>query len=531
MPAPATLISWIGDLDFTRGHDPAAKAESPLLNAIQWLQEHAPIDRVILLHSGDKTPKADQSVIWTVERVIDMTRGHAGDGVAVTDQSLDLEEAKNSYEQMIAVVQPVVTTALDRGGDVYFNGSSGRPIKHGAFMLLAATSPRLHLLDCRTTARIGIMEVPDRVRADIGRSVRKSTVRRYAGRGEPTDESGIAFKDILGKSREITLVRNDAHRYATIGDETILLLGETGTGKTRLARAIHNASARKNGPFKEVNCGAIPKGLAESELFGHTKNAATGVNQARDGLFRAAHHGTIFLDEVGELDLDLQTKLLKVLDDGLVRPVGSEQDHPVDVRVVAATHRDLRQMVADGTFRQDLWYRLAICPITVPPLRERGDDIDLIIDQRWTEIISRLPGVDVETLGSSARMALRQHDWKGNVRELEATLTRIALTCRTKRATEDDVIHAITPAPSPKGDGVLDRPLSEEHPIKLKDVINEVVGHYMVRAFDLAGGNKSAAARMLQLLEPGKGGANTKFLDWVEQYDVKPLQRRGIKKK
>ncbi len=533
MTSPNSLISWIGDLDFRMAtavvsDDADRPKDAPVLNSIEWLLGRGELGRVLLLHDGNKTPRDEPTITWLVEHVVSMVQMATGPNVSVETVNLSpLGDAKHSYEAMLDRISPIVESALEDGGDVYMNGSSGRPIKHGAFMLLAATSARLHLLDCRTKDRVGEMIVPDRVRADIGRSVRRSTVRRYVG-GKPQDEAAAEFHDILGKSPALVLARNDASRYSTIGDESILLLGETGTGKTMFAEAIHKASSRRDHPFRAINCAAIPKELAESELFGHVKHAATGIKSARDGMFRSADKGTVFLDEVGDLNLDLQTKLLKVLDDGMVRPVGADATFPVNVRIIAATHRDLLQMVAAGTFRQDLWYRLAVCPIRIPPLRERGDDLDQITETRWNEIIEKLPGADAKSLSAGAKMALRQHDWPGNVRELEATLTRLALTCRTKIVGKEDVIEAIHPAPTAGADGILDRPFTEDQPIRLKSILSEVVGHYMIRAYEQSGGNKTKAARMLRLTE--KRGGNTKFIDWVKQYDVRTLKKKlGIK--
>ncbi|MDB4628020.1 sigma 54-interacting transcriptional regulator, partial [bacterium] len=519
MPKRTTLISWIGDLDFRRATDSSSPDESPLLNAIDWLHDRGPIDRVLLLHEGDKHPRTDPSILWTIDSVQSMVTNALDGDVLVEEMKCDLAEAKTSYEHMIDLVKPIVANALDQGGDVFFNGSSGRPIKHGAFMLLTATSPRLHLLDCRTTKRIEEMEVPDRVRADIGSSVLRKTLRRHTGAEDPQDEAGVAFERIAGTSRALIEAKNDAARYASMGDHTIMLLGETGTGKTMFAKAIHKASKRSNKAFMALNCGAIPEGIADSELFGHVKGAATGLNTKRPGIFRTAADGTVFLDEIGELSLDIQTKLLKFLDDGHVRSVGADEPdaRPTNVRIIAATHRDLPQMIREGKFRQDLWYRLAICPIRIPALKHRGDDIDALIDDLWPTILEGLTIKDVENLGSSALMALRQHDWPGNVRELGATLTRIALTCRSKTAGESDVIQAIDLSPTAGADGILDRPI-DTGDFNIKKVMALVPQHYLPRAYEATGGNMSKAARMLGMKKPEEGGGNTMFRDWVDQY-------------
>jgi two-component system response regulator AtoC len=210
-------------------------------------------------------------------------------------------------------------------------------------------------------------------------------------------------------------------------ESTVLITGESGTGKGVSARRIHEISSRRDGPFVPVNCGAIPENLIESELFGHTKGAFTGADRPRKGLFVQADRGTIFLDEIGELPLALQTKLLHVLEAKEVRPLGAEQSRKVDVRIVTATNRDLAAMVAQGRFREDLFFRLSVFQIPMPPLRDRRSDIpDLLrhlIDQRVVP-----PGGDQQlTLDAEAEDLLVNFSWPGNVRQLENVLHRAAI--------------------------------------------------------------------------------------------------------
>lgn len=207
---------------------------------------------------------------------------------------------------------------------------------------------------------------------------------------------------------------------------SVLILGETGSGKEVIARAIHEQSPRAGGPFIRVNCGALPPDLLDSELFGHVKGSFTGAIGSRKGWFERADQGTLFLDEIGELPLAGQVRLLRVLQDGLLRPVGSEEETTVDVRVVAATHRDLPVMVQEGQFREDLWYRLAVFPIIIPPLHERPEDMRELAEyfiQRSAERLGvRTPRLTEEDLGQ-----LKRYRWPGNVRELSAVLERAVI--------------------------------------------------------------------------------------------------------
>jgi len=225
------------------------------------------------------------------------------------------------------------------------------------------------------------------------------------------------FGEIVGDSEPLRRVFDDINQVSKT-DSTVLILGETGTGKELVARAIHNTSGRDNKPLIKMNCGAIAPNLIESDLFGHEKGAFTGATSKRDGRFKLADKGTIFLDEVGELPLDLQTKLLRVLQEGEFEPVGSSESIKVDVRVIAATNVDLHKAAEEGTFRTDLYYRLNVFPITVPPLEDRGEDI-IKLAEVFSNKVSKRIGVSIEPLNEEQKIALLNHDWPGNVRELQ----------------------------------------------------------------------------------------------------------------
>jgi DNA-binding NtrC family response regulator len=219
-------------------------------------------------------------------------------------------------------------------------------------------------------------------------------------------------------------------------DATVLVLGESGTGKELAARAIHARSSRHDGPFITVNCAAIPETLIESELFGHEKGAFSGADSVRTGLVESAEGGTLFLDEVGELPINAQARLLRVLQDGEVRRVGSEQSRRVDVRVVAATHRDLKRAVTQGEFRDDLYFRLRVVELSLPPLRERGDDV-LELAQFMLDKACRQLNRPAMRLDAGALKLIRQHNWPGNVRELENAMERAVILCEDGRITAE----------------------------------------------------------------------------------------------
>ena len=243
--------------------------------------------------------------------------------------------------------------------------------------------------------------------------------------------------DLVGDSEGMTEALETLYRTAAT-DCSILITGETGTGKELFAKAAHRASGRRGQAFIPVNCAAIPDTLLETELFGHIKGAFTGAVNARAGRFVAAHGGTIFLDEIGDLPLSAQAKLLRVLEERVVSPVGSDSDFPVDVRIIAATHRDLEAMVAAGTFRADLYFRLAVVPIHLPALRERGDDLLVIADLCVQRSAKRI-GREVEGLDASGRAALRAYAWPGNIRELAHLIERAVLLARRSILGEKDL--------------------------------------------------------------------------------------------
>ena len=235
----------------------------------------------------------------------------------------------------------------------------------------------------------------------------------------------IGYQGVIGKSRAMKDVFKLIDRVAD-SDSTILINGETGTGKGLVAKTIHTRSYRKNRPFVAINCGAIPENLLESELFGHIKGAFTGATAAKTGKFEVANGGTIFLDEIGDMSPDLQVKVLKVLEEREFEPVGGCKTIKVDVRIIAATHRDLEEEVQKGNFREDLFYRLYVIPIALPALRDRQLDIPLLT-QYFIDKLNREKGTDVQGLTLESKELLAQHSWPGNVRELANVLERVVV--------------------------------------------------------------------------------------------------------
>ncbi len=246
------------------------------------------------------------------------------------------------------------------------------------------------------------------------------------------DRRGVAepkLTDFISESQAMQVFMDDV-RHVVSSDSPILLLGETGVGKEHLAKAIHSESPRSSGPFISLNMAAMPGQLLESELFGHVQGAFTGAIRYRRGAFELAHGGTIFLDEIGEMPIHMQSKLLQVLQDYEVRPIGGENNILVDVRVIAATNKDLEKDISQGNFRQDLYYRLGVLMLTIPPLRHRKEDIPAMVRRFMTHFRYKI-GREINSLSDQALHALCNYDWPGNVRELMNVIERAILLCKT----------------------------------------------------------------------------------------------------
>ena len=298
------------------------------------------------------------------------------------------------------------------------------------------------------------------------------------------------FKGIVGQSKGLLRVLDQAARIAQ-RDATVLILGETGTGKELVARAIHQSSRRSSGPFIAINCGAIPADLVESELFGYMRGAFTGAVTNKSGRIESADGGTLFLDEIGELPLEAQVKLLRVLQEGEVTKVGASTPTKVDVRVIAATHRNLTAMIEDGTFREDLYYRLAVVPLTIPPLRERREDIPELIDVLFQRAKERHGLLDVR-LSSAVHQRLISYRWPGNVRQLENVLERMLVLSPTDLITLDDLPEELLPSSSNVTGLWSDLP---EGGISLEAIERELIG----RALEKFAGNQTQTARYLDI--------------------------------
>jgi DNA-binding NtrC family response regulator len=336
-------------------------------------------------------------------------------------------------------------------------------MRHGAYDYLTKPFklPELSLVVKRAEEDQRLREENRRLRAEVE--------RRYS------------FDSIIGRSKAMQAVFEQIRAVADT-DAPVLLLGDSGSGKELVSRAIHWHSGRREGPFVAVNCAAIPETLLESELFGHEKGAFTGADRKRRGLFVEAQGGTLLLDEIAEMPQSLQVKLLRALQDRVVRPVGGNEEIKVDLRLISATNRDLPTFVRQGKFREDLYYRLAVIPIRIPSLRERPEDIPLLAEHFLRRAAAGM-GKEIDGFDEEALKWLHEHNWPGNVRELENVVERAATLAKGRLITRDDLRIEFTPGPSGE--------------LGVRASLAEVETQYIRRVLEEVRGDKRAAARIL----------------------------------
>lgn len=310
------------------------------------------------------------------------------------------------------------------------------------------------------------------------RSLRANLDRKYG------------FENIIGHSEALLSVLDMAARAART-NSTILIHAETGTGKELLARAIHQNSLRREKPFVTINCAAIPRELLESELFGHVKGSFTGAMAHKKGKVELANLGTLFLDEIGEMQIELQAKVLRLVQQGEIEKVGASAAEKVDVRIITATHRDLRAMIEDGAFREDLYYRLAVIPLELPPLRERAEDIPQLLQHFFVKTKERVGRPDV-VLPAALVPCFQNYRWPGNIRELENIVERLVVLCRGNEITLDDLPEYLRKEKSATESLEFELPPAG---ISLESVEKEL----LVRALEKFNGNQTHAARYLDI--------------------------------
>jgi DNA-binding NtrC family response regulator len=423
------------------------------------------------------------------------------------------------FDEIYAAVVNVITGVLKKHGPeetkLTFHLSPGTPAMAAVFVILSKTRFNADLIQTSKEKGLEYASVPFEFSSyipDLLRRPDEELERLTAGLPPEAPE----FDEIIrGRNSPMNQVVAKA-RLVAPHKVPVLIEGESGTGKELLARAIHNASPRRNTPFIAVNCGAIPEQMVESELFGHKKGAFTGATGDRKGHFMEANGGTIFLDEVGELPLAIQVKLLRTLQESEVTPLGESKPKKIDVRVIAATNRSLANESTKGRFREDLFYRLAVMVLTVPPLRDRRSDLDLLMDglieQLYKDSAYQL-GIEHKKLSAGAKALFLRHNWPGNVRELRNSLLRVLIWSSGKEISVEETKAAISTATTKPKEQILDRSLGEG--FDLQELMSEVATHYLKRAINESNGVKTKAANLVGL------PSYQTFSNWLDKYGIK----------
>lgn len=483
------LIAWIGknDLDAAKDGDVTGGPISGTLAARRF--------QSVWLLDNWRTAESRAFADWL--EISEKVKVHRWD-CRLRSES-DLAEI---YHAAIGVIEQMEAAGIS-GEQTTCHLSPGTSTMKACWLLIA---PRYNLRIIRSDKVNGPQDVP--LPFDIAAEYRadKKIQRLSAGEALPSSEFGkLQFRS--ASMRDAVKLAQKAAKMPW----PMLIEGPSGAGKELLAQAVFDASARADRPFVKVNCGALPQDLIESELFGAAKGAFTGASQARPGKFEAANTGTIFLDEIGELSLPAQVRLLRVLEEQKVTRVGENVPRPIDVRVIAATNRDLLAEVANGRFREDLMYRLMVVRIQIPPLRQRTDDLLLLLNVILDEVNAamRERGMPMKHLTDGARAELLRHDWPGNVRELRNTLLRCAVLRLEEEQIDEQTVLA-TILRQNKSGPILERPIVNG--FKLREVVGELCCHYIARALNASRDNRTKAARML-------GFSNRQTLDnWLKRY-------------
>lgn len=495
------LVSWIGkaDLDACQHSREDLFAEGPVLAALK-------AERFVSAHFlCNYAPDELKAYLEWLRRQVVIPC----DAKQVKLSSpIDFAEIYQAAEAHLGRI-----TAAHRQAQLCLLLSPGTPAMQAVWILLGKTRFPAAFLQSSREQGVQFVDIPFDITADFIPQIAAHRDAAMCALSAQEFEQQAGFHDI--QTQDATMRELIARADVMAKREVpVLIQGETGTGKELFATAIHNASARQGKPLVAVNCGAIPPELIDATLFGHLKGAFTGATKDKAGYFEAAEGGTLFLDELGELPLDAQVRLLRVLQTGDYLPVGATTAKRANVRIIAATHRNLVEEVAAGRFREDLFYRIAVGVLSLPPLRERPSDLPLLA-RTLLEQINRdaagQPGFIMKQLTEDAIDRIQRHSWPGNVRELYSTLLRASLWSTNKWIDEMDIDAALFRSAG-KSAGILDRELRDG--FSIKGVFDEVARHYLPRALDEAAGNRTQAAKLL-----GLGNYQT-LKNWMERHGI-----------
>jgi len=479
------LLSWVGLADLKAADSSGDDGSGPVAQALAERK----YDRIVLLANFNKHQR-DTITAWLGKHTSAEIELRYVELKDPTDFDAIHKIAVSAFEYCIS---------LERDVRITVHLSPGTPAMAAVWILLSKTRFDARLIQSSREQGVKLASVPFDISADYIPDLLNARDTRIEEQvaGKPIAAAG--FEAITYRSPVMKRLIARAQKVAQ-HSVPVLIEGESGTGKELLAQAIHKASSRAKLPFVAVNCGAIPRELVESHLFGHKKGSFTGAVGDQTGLFMAAGAGTLFLDEVGELDAPTQVKLLRVLQEKVILPIGSDKPLKVIARVISATNRSLISEVQQGNFREDLFFRLAVATLYLPPLRLREGDLSLLIDTLMNSVQTEMLELATDKhkkISAKAKNILLSHNWPGNIRELQNTLARALLWSEGTSISEGDMQDAILTAAPKSGGNLMALPLGET--FNLLEILNKVEKHYIKKAIDESHGHKTQAAELLGL--------------------------------
>jgi len=486
-----TLISWIG------GNDLKAVGGEPFGPIFSTLK-HAEFDSIQLLYAY---PPADVKpyLSWLKQQVV----------VPVSAIELSLSSPVN-FGEIYLVVEPLLAKLAATDTELNILLSPGTPAMQAVWILLGKTRYPAVFYQSSLEKGVERVEIPFELAAEFVPAASDITDAKMNALADSRVPINAAFDNIVTQNPRMQVLKAQAQILAE-RNVPVLIYGETGTGKELFARAIHNAGPRSDKPFIPLNCGAIPEELIDSTLFGHKKGAFTGAISDRLGVFQKADGGTLFLDEFGELSPQSQVRLLRVLQEGMLVPVGGDKELSVDVRIITATHRNLMEAVAEGSFREDLFYRVAVGVLHLPPIRDREGDLSLLADMVLKALGEKDSVLACKKISPDAKKIILLHPWHGNVRELKSTLMRAALWSSSESVTGADVQQALFVMPE-RELGLLSHDVGQG--IDLHVLMGSLAAHYIRAALVHAHQNKTKAAKLLGI------NSQQTLSNWIEKYGI-----------
>jgi transcriptional regulator with PAS, ATPase and Fis domain len=493
------LYTWLGFTDIQHMKEDKNAAISSLA-----IFNETPFDRIVIFANAweenwEKYESWLQTRLSTIQRPSDNVKIFKADIATAID-----------YPTIIKHTDKWLSKLSEESDNLYINLTSGTPAMTAVSILVGKGKSNTCFIQSSKDDKVLNVDIP----VDFGKTYVKSAAKNIASKAVATPSVGKIFNNIIAESSVMKSTIKKAKRLS-VSELPTLILGETGTGKEVLANAIHAASLRVEKPLKIVNCGALPETLVDSILFGHVKGAFTGAEKEHQGLFEQADGGTLFLDEVGELTPETQVKLLRALQQGEITKVGSEQTINVDVRIIAATHRNLMQLVENKDFREDLFYRIAVGIVEIPALRDRLEDISPLVHELTAEInlaASKHPNYKCKNISESAIKFISAQAWPGNIRELWNTLNRAFLWTDKEKITENNIKEALIIRTNTQEVGNVSLTLGQQ--VNISDIVDIERKKYLEAAMKACGNNKSKAANMLGLK------SHQVLTKWLKDLDV-----------